>query len=97
MTLSKQLFLKKDPNTGESLSQWWASICHDPRFLMVLTFSRAEMMESRPTAAELQGVELAFSVLLTLSDNEEGPGDYPTPGLHHVFTINKTKPPQGKN
>lgn len=89
MTTAKSLFLAKDPEGKPTLAHWWAGICRDPRFELVLVFARADMMEGRPTQASLEGAEKLISALLTLPDGEETFSEMPTPGLHHDFNVPK--------
>lgn len=89
MTTAKSLFLAKDPEGKPTLAHWWTGICRDPRFEMVLIFARADMMEGKPTQASLEGAEKLITTLLTLTDNEDGIPEMPTPGLHHDFNVPK--------
>lgn len=91
MTTAKQLFQRKDPDGKQSLAQWWASVCHDDRFLTVLTYCRADFMEMTPTQGQIEGAAMLSEILQHLSDNEPAFEDYPTPGLQHTFT--KPVPP----
>ena len=90
MTAAKELFLQKGPEGQPSLAAWWVSVIHDPRFLMLLTCARAEMMELKPTQAQMEGGEMMITTLLTLPEPEESFTEMPTPGLHHNF--DKPKP-----
>lgn len=83
MTTAKTLFLKPDPKGGESLALWWTRISHDDRFLEVLTYARADMMEGKPKQEEMVGAENLAQTLLTLSDNPDLGTEIPTPGIVH--------------
>lgn len=83
MTNAKQLFLRKDRDGKQSVSQWWASVIHDERFDMVLTCARAEIMEMTPTQSQIEGAAMFSATLMSLSENEPDFTEFPTPGLHH--------------
>lgn len=90
MTTAKELFQKRPPDGSQSLAQWWVSIARDDRFLMVLSFCRAHLMESKPNAVQIEGAEMAINALLTLSDAEDLGAEMPTPGISHDFYPTKT-------
>jgi hypothetical protein len=95
MTSAKTLFLRKDPDGKQSLSQWWASVVHDDRYSMVMTFARAETMELRPTQPQMEGAEIMLATLLTLCDAEETTQDFPGPGLVHKMPVKgQNEPPE---
>lgn len=92
MTTAKILFLKRDPKTGESLAQWWSSVIDDPRFDLVLTFARAELMELQPSQENMRGAEIAFVTLHSMCQPEPTANEFPSPGLHHDFNVPKNMP-----
>ena len=94
MTTAKTLFQQKTPEGQASLAAWWVSVIHDPRFLMLLTCARAEMMELKPTQAQIEGGEMMLTTLLTLPEPEETFSEMPSPNLHHNF--DKPKPSETK-
>lgn len=89
---AKTLFLRKEPGK-QSLAEWWASICHDERFEVVMVYARAVTMEMRPTQPQIEGAELMLATLLTLPDNEEGYSAFPSPGLVHDLPSKKIPMP----
>lgn len=91
MTTAKELFLRPSPDaTKATTAQWWAMVCHDPRFAEVMTIARADMMENRPTQAQMEGAEIVLSTLKTLCDADDTGMEMPSPGLHHSFNVPKT-------
>lgn len=92
MTAAKQLFQRKDPDGQQSLASWWTSVVNDDRFNMVLTCTRAELMEFKPKQDELAGAEMAIATLMTLAYNEESSREFPSPGLQHDFNPPKSQP-----
>lgn len=91
MTTAKELFQKRPADGSQSLSQWWVTTVRDDRFLMVLSFCRAHLMESKPNAVQIEGAEMALSAMQTLCDPEELSTELPTPGIHHNFYPHKTE------
>ncbi len=68
MTSSKSIFLK-----DSDLLKWWISIIHDDRFNKIKTFTRASLMEARPSGEQLIGCELALSTLEDLIESDSTP------------------------
>lgn len=84
MTNAKELFLRPHPDGKPGLAQWWVAIARDDRFLQVLTYCRADLMESTPSQEVLRGAEAMVATLLTICNNEpDRKGDIPSPGINH--------------
>lgn len=84
---SKALFLK-----SKDVPAFWASICGNDNFEIVLTFARSEFAESQPTQDELKGAEKFIQILRTISSNEESNLPFPSAGLIHQIDKMPDKP-----
>lgn len=82
MTSAKKLFLRKEPGK-QSLAEWWTSICHDERFVQVLTYARADAFERHMPYEHLVGAGEMLDTLMTFSESEETFAEFPSPHLQH--------------
>lgn len=86
---AKTLFLRQT-----ELAAYWVGIARSESFQHVLLYARSEFIHGKPSAEEMAGAEKMLETLSTLADNEEGPVDFPSPGLHHFLDSLTDKPQQ---
>lgn len=82
MTTGKQILQRKE-TSGQSVAQWWVTVCKDSRFDMLLTCARADLFQGGISEERQRGAEAVISYLLTVADNDAAPAPFPNPGLHH--------------
>jgi len=67
----------------KNLSEWWSSIANDPKFDTVLLYASNAAFEAMPSSDQRDGVLRFKEILLTLSNPDAAPIDFPQPGLQH--------------
>ena len=69
----------------KTLSEWWSSIANDPKFDTVLLYASNVALEAMPSADQRDGALRFKEILLTLSQADAAPIDFPQPGLNHAL------------
>jgi hypothetical protein len=78
----------------KNLAEWWASIANDRRFDTMLLHAGNIAFEACPSAEQREGILRFKDILLTISQPDAAPVDFPKPGLHHdLGSPRKTAPP----
>lgn len=77
---------------NKELTSWWVGVCHDARFEEVIALASYEIAARNPTKEIMEGVNVAYNLMATITDNPQGFGNFPSAGLVHELPKKKIEP-----
>lgn len=71
--------------SNKPLCQWWVSVCHDPRFDVLVTLVKSHLAETAESWDALKGANAALNLLGSITDGHETAAPIPSSGIIHDF------------
>lgn len=81
---NKTLFLQ-----NKEIAHWWSGVTTDNRFNMVLLYASGCAMEALPSSEQREGALQMQRILLTLSESEAPPVQFPRSKISHDLDVKR--------